>query len=318
MKIALFARHKTRRAPQRRDGLSRRFAIIENPLAGPRANRNRLDEVVERLREAGCALEVRRSDGASANRELARAAVSEGGFDAVIAAGGDGTARATATALAGTTMPLGIIPVGTGNVMAHEIGLSLDPAAVVRCLADGRVASIQTGQANGELFLLMAGAGLDGRVAAGLDVALKRRIGKLAYGPPLVRALLAGPDRLTVRVDGIEHVAAWAIATLRRRYAGSFVISPSASLEATGIHIVLFTSPNRRALVGQLLGVAAGRVHRHRGITDIIGGTIEITAEPKVPIQIDGEPFGTTPCRITVDGPRLRLLVPAETSLVSV
>ena len=293
-------------------GLVPRFAIIANPSAGPRTNRARFDEIVSRLRLAGCALDVRVCDGASSNSDLARAALGEGRFDAVLAAGGDGTIRATATALAGTTMPVGIIPVGTANVMAREIGLGFDAGTVVRCLTAGRVATIQTGRANGELFLLMAGVGLDGRIVAGLDLALKRRVGKLAYGPALVRALAAGPDQLTVRIDGVEHRAAWVIATLRRHYAGSFVIAPDAALEDTGIHVVRFACSSRRALVGQVLGVAAGRMRHHPGITDVVATSIEITAEAPVPMQIDGEPFGTTPCRITADGPALRLLVPAE------
>lgn len=301
---------RTQRGPRRVP----RLAIIVNPDAGPRANRARFDEIIAALRRAGCELEVRRSSGARSNGDLARGALGEGRFDAVVAAGGDGTVRATATALAGTPVPLGIIPVGTANVMAREIGLGFDTRSVVTCLTDGHMTTVQTGQANDELLLLMAGVGLDGRIVAGLDLALKHRIGKLAYGPPLVRALCVGTDHLTVRIDGTEHTATWAIATLRRHYAGSFVISPDARLDDTGIHVVLFSAPSRRALVGQIMAVASGRVGLHPGITDIVGATIEITTDMPVPMQIDGEPFGTTPCRITARGPGLSLLVPQETA----
>lgn len=290
-----------------------RLAIIVNPEAGPRSNRARFDEIIAALGHSGCEVEVRQSGGARSNRDLARSALGEGRFDAVVAAGGDGTVRATATALAGTPMPLGIIPVGTANVMAREIGLGFDTRSVVTCLTDGRATAVQTGQANDELFLLMAGIGLDGRIVAGLDLALKRRIGKLAYGPPLIRALRATPDRLAVRIDGIEHTATWAIATLRRYYAGSFVISPHARLDDAGIHVVLFKAASRRALAGQILAVATGRVGHHPSITNIVGTTIEIATEAPVPMQIDGEPSGTTPCLITARGPALRLLIPRET-----
>jgi len=301
---------RAQRGPRR----TPRLAIIVNPDAGPRSNRARFDEIVEGLRLAGCEPDVRRSDGARSNGDLARGALGEGRFDAVVAAGGDGTVRATATALEGTPMPLGIIPVGTANVMAREIGLGFDASSVVTYLTDGHMTTIQTGHVNDELFLLMAGVGLDGRIVAGLDLALKHRVGKLAYGPPLVRALGAGPDRLTVRIDGIEHMATWAIATLRRYYAGSFVISPDARLDDAGIHVVLFSAPSRRALVGQILAVAAGRVGHHPGIRDIVGTTIEIATRVPVPMQIDGEPFGSAPCRITARGPALRLLVPRDTA----
>jgi YegS/Rv2252/BmrU family lipid kinase len=289
-----------------------RLAVIVNPDAGPHANRARFDEIVSRLRLAGCELDIRQSSDAQSNGDLARAALGESRFDAVVAAGGDGTVRVTAKALAGTPMALGIIPVGTANVLAREIGLGFDARSVVTCLTDCRMTTVQTGRVNDELFLLMAGVGLDGRIVAGLDLPLKRRVGKLAYGPPLVQALRAGPDRLAVRIDGIEHTATWAIATLRRYYAGSFVISPDARLDDAGIHVVLFSASSRRALVGQILAVAAGRVGHHPGVTDIVGTTIEIVTPAPVPMQIDGEPFGTTPCRISARGPALRLLVPPQ------
>ncbi|MDX2155270.1 MAG: diacylglycerol kinase family lipid kinase [Hyphomicrobiaceae bacterium] len=302
------ASHEDR--PWTRAAVTRRFLILQNPLAGCRQARRRLDRVVERLRAAGCHLDVRQTDGPDENHRLASQAVHEGGVDAVLAAGGDGTVRSTASALVGTPMPLGIIPVGTGNVMAHEIGLGIDADAVAACLLEGGIATVQTAYANGQVFFLMAGAGFDGRVIAALDPALKRRIGKAAYVWPVVKSLLAGPDALRVRIDGREEQAGWVVATMRRRYAGAFVLAPEASLDSSDIHTVLFNPRRRRGMLSALLEVGMGRIEHRADIADVAGHTIEIAADRPIPVQVDGEPFGTTPVRIEAGGPPLRLIVP--------
>ena len=121
---------------------------------------------------------------------------------------------------------------------------------------------------------------------------------------------MAGPDRLRVCVDGSEHSAAWAVATMGRRYAGSFVLAPQAHLEDASIHAVLFRAPSRLSMVTQLVEVAAGRVARRTDVEQVPGGTIEITSDEPVPVQLDGEPFGSTPVTIRTGGPILRLLTP--------
>jgi diacylglycerol kinase family enzyme len=284
--------------------------VLHNPLAGSRRARGRLDDVLACLRERDCSLDVRRTESPAETRRAAGQAGADGGCDAVVAAGGDGTVRATARALVGTPMPLGIIPVGTGNVLAHEIGLALEPDAIADCIVAGRTTTVRTANANGEPFFLMVGAGFDGRVIARLDVAWKRRVGKLAYVWPVTTALLAGPDRLRVRIDGVEHAAGWAVPTLRRRYAGAFVLAPEARLEDEAIHAVMLKPRGRLALLGQLAWMAVGAIAQRADVADLPGSTIEITADAPVPVQIDGEPFGTTPVRITMGGAGLTLIVP--------
>lgn len=293
--------------------MRRRFLILHNRLAGPRRAHRRLSEVVDRLGHLGCDVELCEPDGPEAGRRIALAAIRNKALDAVVVAGGDGTVRQTASCLVGTPMPLGIIPVGTGNVMAREIGLTDDAEAIAACLTEGPIARVNSARANGEIFFLMVGAGFDGRVIAWLNAGLKQHLGKLAYAWPGIRSLLAGPDRLQVRIDGKEFAVAWAVATLRRRYAGSFVLSPDAGLEAGGIRTVMFNPGGRLAMLGNLIAVAAGRVSRQAGVLDVAGHIIEIGSALPVPVQIDGEPFSTTPVRIVAGGPLLSLIVPRST-----
>jgi len=89
--------------------------------------------------------------------------------------------------LMGTRTPLGLVPVGTGNVLGSELGLVRDAQKLARGLLDDRDVPVRVALANGQPFLLMASAGFDARVLSHLDQVLKRRIGKLAYAGPLLR-----------------------------------------------------------------------------------------------------------------------------------
>lgn len=289
--------------------MPRRLFIVHNPVAGVKGTR-RLHQVIDRLGQLGCEHELHSAESFADNQRMARAAAVSGDFDAVVAAGGDGTIRATASVLMTSATPLGIIPIGTGNVMAHEIGLRRQPDAIANCLAQGEVATVQAGYANGQPFFLMVGAGFDGRVARLLDLPYKRRVGRMAYAWPIIRALISGPDKLRVCVDGVEYEAAWAIATLRRRYAGAFVLAPQVELGGTGIHAVLFKPAGRLAMLSQLLEVAAGRIERRPDVQHLSGTRIEISSDLPVPVQIDGEPSGVTPVDIETRGAALKLIVP--------
>ena len=155
------------------------FLVIHNPKAG--ARRNLFHAVLNRLHDLGVEVEVQSTTGPGSARDLARSAAETGGHDAVIAAGGDGTINETVNGLSGHQIPLGIIPVGTANVLALEMGLSQDPENIARALVAGPVRSIVPGAINGRLFLLMVGAGWDGRLVAHTTTRLKRFFGKFAF-----------------------------------------------------------------------------------------------------------------------------------------
>ena len=143
-------------------------AFSSSPIRPP-ASPGRLWSRMSCARSSGSGASLTRTIAADivAARRAARMAADSGNYDAVIAAGGDGTIRHVAAALIGTETPLGIIPVGTGNVLAHEIGLAATAGAVAPMLLDGPIATVACAQANAEPFLLMVGAGFDARVLGG-------------------------------------------------------------------------------------------------------------------------------------------------------
>lgn len=293
--------------------MRRRFFLIFNTKAGLARSRT-VDAVVDALTRAGAVVTHSKATSAGEARQEAAHAARSGDYDAILAAGGDGTVRQAAAAAAGTTCPIAPIMLGTGNVLAHELGLPRRPGPLARMILSGPEIEIEMGLANGEPFLLMAGVGFDGRVIAALDHGLKQRLWKLAYVPPVLRALAAPPDRLTVTCDGNRRDAAWAVVSNARRYGGQFVLAPATSIRQPGLQAILFDGPGRAQRLSQLLSLGLGRLGARaaKPTSDVTMSAccdVAIDAPHPVPVQIDGDDFGTTPLRVTTGGGRVSLIV---------
>jgi diacylglycerol kinase (ATP) len=298
--------------------MRQRFFLMENPAAGI-AGSPLVEDVVRELARQGASITRARGSDIAAARDAAREAAAEGKYDAIVAAGGDGTIRHIAAALLGSEASLGIIPVGTGNVLAHEIGLAATAGAVASMLREGPAVRMACAHANGEPFLLMVGVGFDARVVAALDQRLKSRIGKAAYAGPLLSAMIRPADRLVVEVDGHAHSATWAVIANSRHYGGRFMLAPRAGIHQRGLQAVLFKTHSRSVLLGQLLGLLAkGRLEpggrRGNEVETLMCSRVTVTAHHPVPMQIDGDVFGATPVEIDAGSQELRLIVPTARS----
>ncbi len=286
----------------------RRFLIAHNPTSGPKRRHGLVDLVAAELRAAGAEVEIRPTRGGVVDTDLARTVAASRRFDALVAAGGDGTLRALAAGLAGSGVALGLIPLGTGNVMATELGLSRDARRLAATLRTGPVRDVRPGLANGAPFLLMASAGVDARILARLDLGLKRHTGQLAYLPPtlaeLGRRLLPFP----VTIDGAETQCTWAIVTRVRHYGGRFVVAPGQDMTGDGFHAVLVRTRSRLELARVLASAAAGRLASCPLVEIRPCRTARIGGD--VPVQIDGEEAGRSPLDITLGPAPVRLIAP--------
>src|SRR5258708_7963044 len=166
--------------------LPKAILLIRNPIAG-RRRRGLVDAVVRQVRAEGWTVDLVDTEAVGDARRLAETC--DATRDGVIAvAGGDGTINEVVNGLArrGEGAPaLAIVPLGTANVLAHELGLSFTAAAIARTMVSGRALMVRPGEAcNGgapRCFSLMAGAGFDAKVVAGVTAPLKRRFGRAAY-----------------------------------------------------------------------------------------------------------------------------------------
>lgn len=286
-----------------------RILIIFNPVSG-RRRKGLLDSVVAQLREAGSTVDVS-CTGQRGDAERIAAEASSDRYDAIAVAGGDGTINEVLNGMARSTLPLGLIPMGTANVLAAEIGLPVTVDAIAQTLLTGERQRIDVGIAGARRFVMMAGVGFDADVVQGIIPGLKRAVGKGAYvWQSLVEILRYRPQRFRVTLDGIEHSAASAVFANGHFYAGRFTCAPRASLTDGKLHVCLFKTSGRLSVIRYGNALMLGTLHKRRDIEIIPATRIRVDGEDGSPIHGDGDILAVTPLEIGVVPGGVELIVP--------
>lgn len=288
----------------------KRIDIIVNPTAGSR-NNGLLDAVVRRLHDKGAFVRCFDTEGPGHATELAAKCTQEAYADVIVAAGGDGTINEVARGLLGHATPLGVLPLGTANVLAIELGQKLRTRSVADTLLHGDAQLIGTGLANGEMFLLMVGAGFDGAVVGAVKPSMKRRFGKLAFVWEGLKVWLKGPGQpITIMLDGTPQEAAWVVVTNARHYAGPFVLAPTADIAEPRLQAFIFQKHSRLAFAGYFLGLSLGQVARMPGVQVSRFQELNLSSVAPVPVEVDGDASQNLPAVIRQGTQFLRLVVP--------
>ena len=249
---------------------------------------------------------------------MARAGI-DAGAKLILVAGGDGTVNEVLDGMAGSSVPLGILPAGTANVLATEIGLGNDleraarliPHCAPRRIAIGRLASGQKSRC----FLSMAGVGFDAGIVYGLNAQLKQRFGKGAYWLSGFRQAFRRFPEFEVELDGSTRaICSFALVTRVRNYGGDFEIARSASLLDDCFEVVLFRGRSSLPYLKYLCGMISGRLAGMRGVTYFRARSVRLfdPAGRRVNLQVDGEHAGQLPAEISLALDALTLLVPPD------
>jgi YegS/Rv2252/BmrU family lipid kinase len=277
-------------------------------IANPAAARNRplaVKAILDTFRTAGWISELSETGGPGDARRLAAEGVAAG-MDVVAVFGGDGTTMQAASSLVGTEVSLGVIPGGTGNLLAGNLRIPTAPVRATRALLAGRPRRFDLGRverADGaHYFAVACGAGYDARVMAGTPAALKRRWKIGAYLATTVRLL--GELRLArhrISVDGVEFDAEAAMVLVAN--CGE-VIPPFIRLRR-GIRpddgvldVVVIRANNFRQSVRAVWHLL--REMENGYVAYARGHEVHVVSEPAEPVQLDGEPGGTTPFAASV------------------
>jgi YegS/Rv2252/BmrU family lipid kinase len=240
----------------------------------------------------------------------------EDGANLIIAAGGDGTISEVVNGMANSHVPLGILPAGTANVLAHEIGLKRNVISAARQMADCSPRRVSIGEivmASGEIryFLMMAGAGFDAKVIYHLSAGLKDKLGKASYFLGGLRRLGGTLAELDVIIDGRRRRCTFALITKVRNYGGDFEIAAEVMLTDDQFEVILFEGQNSWRYLRYLFGVATKRLKNTPGVCFIRTGCVELRAvNESVHLQADGEYIGGLPIDIRVVPDALTLLLP--------
>jgi YegS/Rv2252/BmrU family lipid kinase len=296
---------------------ARRMTVVFNPTAGGR-RRARLNETLKLLRASGCEVAVQATAARGDAETIARGfGVPPQALDLLVIAGGDGTINEAVNGLlsagGGGASSMALVPLGTANVLANEIGLATAPAAVARAIARGVSVRAYVGVANGRCFTAMAGAGFDAHVVANVSLRLKRLFGKGAYVLESLRQLWRFPfPRYRVTVDGESYDAASVIVAKGHFYGGRYVCAPEARLDQPEFHVCLFERGGPWNAVRYALALALGRLPRLPDFRVVRGRAVTIDGPAGDPLQGDGDIIARLPVRIEIAPQPLRLIVPSD------
>lgn len=291
----------------------RRLMAIHNPTSGGGERRRDLPLILEGLEGQGFAVDVRPTTGPGSATELAAAAAGEG-FDVVCVLGGDGTVNEALNGLAGGDVPLAIVPTGTVNVLAMELGIPLDPPDAVRVVGKGTESWIDLGLAGERYFGLMAGIGMDAAVVASLNPTLKKALKEAAFAVHGVATYLTHEEPLfRLTSDEREVEGYFAVFGNAANYGGAFGITPLADMRDGLLDVCVLTDKSFLSTAWYWTAALLNAHIDHPKVQYFRTRAARIeAADPaqEVLVQTDGEVSGALPIDCRVAPRALRVLVP--------
>ena len=304
---------------ERRIATYKNTVLIYNPVAGKLRGDavGKMRRILERLERQGIGATLCPTTVAGEATALAREAAQKD-LDMILAVGGDGTINEIANGMIGSSIPLGVLPGGTANVLAMELGLGSRLESAIPRLAECSPERIAVGRLTNDLgsryFLMMAGVGLDAEIVYQLNARLKQSFGKLAYWLSSAIRLTRNVPEFDAVVNGDRIRCGFVLASRVRNYGGDLEIARGASLVDDSFEVVLFRGRNPLRYIAYFIGVATGMLHRFRGVTIERTQRFQLPPAPdrRIYIQVDGEFAGHLPATIEIVPNALTLLMPAD------
>ncbi len=310
----------------------RKAAVLYNPLAGNRQQRRRKDieAVVAVLREAGVEAFAEPTHGALESGGQALQAV-RSGCDTVLACGGDGTIHDVLQGLVETDACLGIIPLGTANVLAHDLALPLSPLAAARAALSARQRRVAVGKIEyagrngkpaGQFFLATVGIGVDAHVFYKLNATMKSRLGMTSYYARATQLWLTHPmENFAVEFSDErgKHICpdvSQLLAVRIENFGGVLrKLAPGASLDRNDLRLVIFRTRGRLAYLRYIARCLTGASWTVKGVEYANSGYVACSPpenSSRVFVEADGELLGTLPAKISVIPNAVTLLAPSR------
>jgi diacylglycerol kinase (ATP) len=295
--------------------------LVVNPNAGRvrSSESKRLDSARRILERDGIQTDLALTDGPGDASEIARRAVADG-RQMVVACGGDGTFNEIVNGLAGSHVPLALLPAGTANVLAKELSLPWNVERAAALVAGSRLRRIALGLAtSGEgnvaprHFLSVAGAGPDGAIVHALDLGLKQRAGVLAYWAEGIRQLAAYKfPRFRVTAGGRQFESTLIVVGRTKHYGGPFQITTEADLHSDEFEVMVCESSSRLRYSSYVGLLCLRRLRGARHLTFLKTSSVYCEPLDRAPVftQVDGEPLGQLPAEFRIVPDALTLAVP--------
>lgn len=242
----------------------------------------------------------------------------ESQVSAVLVGGGDGTLGALAQYFAHRDVTLGVLPLGTGNALAHDLGIPTDPREACQVIAEGHTRCIDLGRVGDRYFVNHVAAGASTIVSRSLSAGSKRWLGKLAYLSAAVQAfprIRSFTIRVVVDDEEVETPCMQFVAGSGRHHAGPFLLSPDAT-NSSGRLLIYWLASHRRGRLLQLIRALPSGAHVE--MADVVSREVDrvrIETSRPVSVSVDGEVGLRTPIVLSVERNALRVFVPRTSSV---
>ncbi|GAB4164539.1 MAG: diacylglycerol kinase family lipid kinase [Terrimicrobiaceae bacterium] len=285
-----------------------KFLVILNPAArGERAR-----QLCDQIQLLSPRAEIRLTTSPGDACKIAGEAATQG-WDAIVAAGGDGTVNEVVNGMAGSNTPMGILPVGTMNVFASELGIPQNnlPAAWT-VIEDGLIREVDIPTANGSFFVQLAGAGLDAEVVRQTPADAKKSLGPVSYVLTLAQVAAAPPPRITVHPAGSPpREGNFVLVGNGRLYGGPFVLFKDALLDDGLLDVLIFKNQTHWDIVRYLHAIVFGAHPELHDVEYFQAPSLTLHGPDGTPVELDGELHGTLPCTFSFSPNRLRVFAAA-------
>lgn len=290
--------------------LAQRYPLIFNP----KARGQKGDRIFRFLMRNAHRFALYATNHAGEAGELA-ARFAEEKEPIIIAAGGDGTLNEVIRGLAGSSTVLGVLPAGTMNVFARELGIPFDsPERALSVIDSGNIQEVDLFEANGIPFLQMAGVGFDARVIEETKWETKKALGPLAYLLAAVKVLGETPPQIEVAcADGRKETGVALIAGNGSLYGGQFKVFRNADNTDSKIDILLYKEAGYKLVLDSLRGLALGGIDLMESVVCLQTESFTVRADREVPVEVDGEWIGRfEEVHFQETSSRLHVLAPQE------
>lgn len=295
--------------------------LIYNPAAGPRDVHRTIRGLIDLLEQKRWTIDLKTTERAGDGVHLAQAAAHDG-YDACIVAGGDGTVNEAVNGLVGTETALAVLPIGTGNMWAKQLGVPTytltNPSRLreaVDGLLAGEVRTVDAGLAGDRYFLCSAGIGLDAQVTSGMEPRPRytKRLGIAAYAMATVLVARDFPGvRSRVELDGslLRSRSVLILVSNIQQYCGKLHVIQEARMDDGLLDVFMFKGLGFSYVLRHVFRMLSRRYLEDPRIVHRQARQVHVMTQPSTPIQVDGELYGQTPMTLSVIPAALRVVVP--------
>jgi diacylglycerol kinase (ATP) len=277
--------------------------VILNPAARSERARNVWDRI-ESLPRA----KVRPTQAPGDARKFAREAA-EAGVHIVVAAGGDGTINDVVNGIAGSRTALGILPVGTMNVFAAELGLPNDLEEAWEIIEAGYTRSIDLAHANDHAFVQLAGIGFDAQVVERTSLNFKKNFGPLSYLVSAAQIAAEKPPRIVVEHGERSWEGSFVLIGNGRFYGAPIKVFKDAKLDDGLLDVLILKNLGYLDLARFLTGVFTGTHTNSEDVEYFQAPSVQVRSEEEVPVEVDGELMGKLPVKFQIGPRKLQVVV---------